>query len=53
MRFPGGWDGAFWALTGVGMLQALAGYFAVNGRIVCVEGGTLAAGEAQRAGVAS
>ncbi|MGO4806885.1 MFS transporter [Arthrobacter sp. 2MCAF15] len=49
----GGWDAAFWALAGVAMLLALAGYFAVNGRIVSVEEGTVPAGEARPAGVGS
>ena len=49
----GGWDAAFWALAGVAMLLALAGYFAVHGRIVSVEEGTVSAGEAQPAGVGS
>jgi CP family cyanate transporter-like MFS transporter len=49
----GGWDAAFWALAGVAMLLALAGYFAVNGRIVSVEEGTVPAGEARLAGVGS
>lgn len=40
----GGWNGAFWALAGVAMAQALAGYFAVNGRLVSVEGGTVSPG---------
>lgn len=37
----GGWDGVFWALAGVGVAQAVAGYFAVNGRVVSVEEGTV------------
>ncbi|MEV5052602.1 MFS transporter [Arthrobacter sp. LAR12-1-1.1] len=47
----GGWDAVFWALAGVAMLLALAGYFAVNGRIVSVEEGTVSAGDVQPAGV--
>ena len=47
----GGWEAAFWALAGVAMLLALAGYFAVKGRIVSVEEGAVPAGEARPAGV--
>ncbi|MGY3319071.1 MFS transporter [Arthrobacter sp. TE12232] len=49
----GGWGAAFWALAGVAMLLALAGYFAVNGRIASVEEGTVPAGEVRPAGVGS
>ena len=47
----GGWEAAFWALAGVAMLLALAGYFAVKGRIVSLEENTVPAGEARPAGV--
>lgn len=47
----GGWEAVFWALAGVAMLLALAGYFAVKGHVVSVEDGAVPAGEARPAGV--
>lgn len=47
----GGWEAAFQALAGVAVLLALAGYFAVNGRIVSVGEDMVAAGEVRPAGV--
>ncbi|WP_223982700.1 MFS transporter [Arthrobacter sp. NicSoilB8] len=49
----GGWEAAFWALAGVAMLLALAGYLAVNGPVVSVEEATVPAGQARPAGVGS
>lgn len=47
----GGWEATFWGLAGVSVLLALAGYFAVTGKIVSVGDNGVPASETQSADV--
>ncbi|GAA3677720.1 MFS transporter [Arthrobacter ginkgonis] len=47
----GSWDATFWGLAGISLLLALAGYFAVTGKIVSVGDSGVPARETQSADV--